>query len=54
MTDMILFPGMYIRFNPEDNEQLRSADLFRIMLVLGDSKSDKNTGLEFVNPRVTN
>ncbi|MBX9808979.1 hypothetical protein K2X92_01140 [Candidatus Gracilibacteria bacterium] len=54
MTDMILFPGMYIRFNPEDNDQLRSADLFRIMLVLGDSKSDKNTGLEFVNPRVTN
>jgi hypothetical protein len=53
MTDMILFPGMYIRFDPHDNAELKSADLFKIMLVLGDNKSDKNTGLEFVNPRVS-
>lgn len=52
MTDMILFPGMYIRFDPQANKELQWADLFRIMLVLGDEKNDKNTGLEFVNPRV--
>ena len=52
MTDMILFPGMYIRFDPKSNQDLRWADLFRIMLVLGDEKNDKNTGLEFVNPRI--
>lgn len=52
MTDMILFPGMYIRFDPQANKDLLWADLFRIMLVLGDEKNDKNTGLEFVNPRV--
>ncbi|MBC7503980.1 hypothetical protein H7169_03335 [Candidatus Gracilibacteria bacterium] len=52
MTDMILFPGMYIRFDPESNVDLRGADLFRIMLVLGDEKNDKNTGLDFVNPRI--
>ncbi len=52
MTDMILFPGMYIRFNPQSNRDLKWADLFRIMLVLGDAKSDIRTGLEFVNPCV--
>ena len=52
MTNMILFPGMYIRFDPSANRDLKWADLFRIMLVLGDEQSDKRTGLEFVNPRV--
>ena len=52
MTNMILFPGMYIRFDPRANKDLKWADLFRIMLVLGDERSDKRTGLEFVNPRV--
>ena len=54
MTDMILFPRMYIRFDPSANLSLKWADLFKIMLVLGDDKSDKHTGLEFVNPRVSN
>lgn len=52
MTNMILFPGMYIRFDPKANKDLKWADLFRIMLVLWDEHSDKRTGLEFVNPRV--
>lgn len=52
MTSMILFPGMYIRFDPASNRELRWADLFRIMLVLGDEKNEKITGLEFINPRV--
>lgn len=54
MTDMILFPGMYIRFDPWANLSLKWADLFKIMLVLGDDKNSKHTGLEFVNPRVSN
>ncbi len=53
MTDMILFPGMYIRFDPRANLALKWADLFKIMLILGDGNSSKITGLEFVNPRVT-
>lgn len=52
MTDMILFPGMYIRFDPQASKELHWADLFRIMLILSDNKNDKRTGLEFVNPRV--
>ncbi len=52
MTDMILFPGMYIRFDPQENSSLKGADLFKIMIVLGNKDSLKNTGLEFVNPRV--
>jgi hypothetical protein len=53
MTDMILFPGMYIRFDPKANLALKWADLFKIMLILWDDNSTTNTGLEFVNPRVT-
>lgn len=34
MTDMILFPGMYIRFDPRANLSLKGADLFKIMLIL--------------------
>lgn len=52
MTNMILFPGMYIRFDPQASRELKWADLFRIMLVLGDEKNSKITGLEFINPRV--
>lgn len=52
MTSMILFPGMYIRFDPLSNRELKWADLFRIMLTLGDEKNEKITGLEFINPRV--
>lgn len=53
MTDMILFPGMYIRFDPKANLALKWADLFKIMLILWDDNSSANTGLEFVNPRVS-
>ncbi len=53
MTDMILFPGMYIRFDPQATNLLKWADLFKIMLVLSDINNTKITGLEFVNPRVT-
>ena len=53
MTDMILFPGMYIRFDPKANLSLKWADLFKVMLILWDENSATNTGLDFVNPRVT-
>jgi hypothetical protein len=56
MTDMVLFPGMYIRFDPKLNATLQGADLFRIMLsmVPDGTKNDANstTGVEFVNPRM--
>jgi hypothetical protein len=51
MTSIILFPGMYIRFDPTTSAELRGADLFRIMVVLADDA--KRTGIEFANPRVT-
>lgn len=51
MTSIILFPGMYIRFDPTASAELRGADLFRIMVVLADDA--KHTGIEFANPRVT-
>lgn len=44
---------MYIRFDPKLNAGLRNADLFRIMLALKNMDSDANTGIEFVNPRVS-
>jgi hypothetical protein len=61
MTDMVVFPGMYIRFDPTLNAGLKSADLFRILLSMGPSGTDKNqdvqnnqvvTGVEFVNLRM--
>ena len=56
MTNMVLFPGMYIRFDPKLNSTLLGADLFRIMLsmVPDGTKSDSTntTGVEFVNPRM--
>lgn len=52
MTKIIIFPGMYLRFDPSLNLGLRDADLFRIMLALKNTDSDANTGIEFVDPRI--
>lgn len=56
MTDMVLFPGMYIRFNPKMNSSLEGANLFRILQSLEpDGTQDvtnNTTGIEFVNPRM--
>lgn len=35
MTDIVLFPGNYIRFDPVNNKGLKGANLFRIIQVLG-------------------
>lgn len=57
MTDMMLFPGMYIRFDPKLNRNLAEADLFRIILSMvsdtGDSGEIERTWVEFVNPRIS-
>ena len=37
MSDMILFPGMYVRFDPSLNRNLLGADLFRIILSMTSS-----------------
>lgn len=56
MTDMVVFPGMYIRFDPRLNATLEWADLFRIMLSMESDgtrdQSQKTTWVEFVNPRM--
>ncbi len=49
MTNMILFPGSYIRFDPRRNANLKWADLFRTILSL---QEWENEVFEFVNPRV--
>ena len=49
MTNMILFPGSYIRFDPKRNSALNGADLFRTILSL---QEGENEIFEFVNPRV--
>ncbi len=49
MTNMILFPGSYIRFDPKRNSALNGADLFRTILSL---QEWENEIFEFVNPRV--
>lgn len=49
MTNMVLFPGSYIRFDPSRNKSLKWADLFRTILSLKDTD---NEVFEFVNPRV--
>jgi hypothetical protein len=49
MTNLILFPGSYIRFDPKRNRSLNNADLFRTILSLKDTD---NEVFEFVNPRV--
>lgn len=38
MSDMILFPGMYVRFDPSLNRNLLWADLFRIILSMTSSE----------------
>ncbi len=56
MSDMILFPGMYVRFDPSLNRNLLWADLFRIILSMtssGDDDAVDRTWVEFVNPRIT-
>lgn len=52
MTDMILFPGMYMRFDPVENRNLKGVDLYKIMILLQNEKQGKSTGIEFINPRV--
>lgn len=56
MSDMVLFPGMYIRFDPKMNSSLEGANLFRILQSLEpDGTQDitkATTGIEFVNPRM--
>jgi hypothetical protein len=56
MTDMVLFPGMYIRFDPKMNSSLSGANLFRILQSLEpngtEDISSESTGIEFVNPRL--
>ncbi len=49
MTNMMLFPGSYIRFDPKRNSALNGADLFRTILSL---QEWENEIFEFVNPRV--
>lgn len=49
MTNMVLFPGSYIHFDPTRNASLKDADLFRIITTLD---VDNNEVFEFVNPRV--
>jgi hypothetical protein len=49
MTNLILFPGSYIRFDPSRNRSLKGADLFRTILSL---KEIDNEVFEYVNPRV--
>jgi hypothetical protein len=51
MADMVLFPGMYIRFDPKMNASLEGANLFRILQSLETDTVD-TTGIEFVNPRM--
>lgn len=59
MTDMTLFPGMYIRFSPTMNSSLSWANLFRILQSLQpdgthDQDGPDTTGIEFINPRMNN
>ena len=49
-TKMILFPGMYFRFDPSLNKDMKDADLLRIIQV--QQGSDKNTAISFINPRI--
>lgn len=52
MTTMIVFPGMYVRFDPKINKTLKWSDLFRIMLALKSADEKNPTGIEFVDPRM--
>ncbi len=48
MTDLMLFPGNYIRFDPSRNAELDSVDLFRVITSLDGS----NQTFEYVNPKI--
>lgn len=47
---MILFPGMYFRFDPEINKDMGGFDLLRI--IQAEQASPKNTAITFINPRL--
>lgn len=49
MTSMFLFPGNYIRFDPQRNAELDDVDLFRIILSLD---TGSNQTFEYVNPKI--
>lgn len=50
-TKMIIFPGMYVRFDPSLNEKIpENADLLRIIQT--QQGSDKDTSIVFINPRI--
>ena len=49
MTNIVLFPGSYIHFDPKKNSSLKDADLFRLITTLD---VNNNEVFEFVNPRV--
>jgi hypothetical protein len=57
MTDMVVFPGMYVRFDPKLNKTLNGVNLFRLSQSLASDSEETNlarTGIEFVNPRMNN
>lgn len=48
-TSMILFPGMYFRFDPEINKDMQGFDLLRI--IQAQQSSAKKTGITFLSAR---
>lgn len=53
MTEMMIFPGMKVRFDPRQNSRLKNADLLVISQILSDAKTaSANTGIEFLYPRI--
>jgi hypothetical protein len=57
MTDMVVFPGMYVRFDPKINKTLNGVNLFRLSQSLTSDSEESDlarTGIEFVNPRMNN
>lgn len=55
MTEMIIFPGMSVRFDPSKNAELKNADLLKIAQILADEKNARaKTGIEFQYPRIEN
>ncbi len=52
MTDIILFPGMFIRFDPSQNPELKNADITKIMQILQGKKGNIGTGIEFADVRL--
>jgi len=53
VSEMTLFPWMYIRFHPKQALSLDHADLFKIIQVIQNPDPDMGiTGIEFVDPRI--